>query len=181
MTPDVPVFFATTEGQTRRIAERIAARLRQRSIDSRAIDMASPDAEAIDWARVRAAVVGASLHIGRHQKAAVAFVRRHLDALNGRPSAFFSVSLSAGSANPVEVQAAAELARRFVASAGWHPQQVDCLAGRLAYTQYGLLTRFFMRRIARKEGASTDTSRDHEYTDWNAVDALADRVAGQAG
>jgi menaquinone-dependent protoporphyrinogen oxidase len=27
-----------------------------------------------------------------------------------------------------------------------------------------------MRRIARKEGAPTDTSRDHELTDWPALD-----------
>jgi menaquinone-dependent protoporphyrinogen IX oxidase len=31
-----------------------------------------------------------------------------------------------------------------------------------------------MRRIAVKEGASGDTSRDHEYTDWNQVVTLAD-------
>jgi menaquinone-dependent protoporphyrinogen IX oxidase len=27
--------------------------------------------------------------------------------------------------------------------------------------------------IARREGASTDTSRDHEYTDWRMVEQLA--------
>jgi menaquinone-dependent protoporphyrinogen IX oxidase len=30
-----------------------------------------------------------------------------------------------------------------------------------------------MKRIARKEGAPTDTSRDYEFTDWTRVDALA--------
>jgi menaquinone-dependent protoporphyrinogen IX oxidase len=34
-----------------------------------------------------------------------------------------------------------------------------------------------MRRIALKEGASGDTSRDHDYTDWNQVAALADDLA----
>jgi menaquinone-dependent protoporphyrinogen oxidase len=27
-----------------------------------------------------------------------------------------------------------------------------------------------MKRIARKSGGSTDTSRDHDYTDWAALD-----------
>jgi menaquinone-dependent protoporphyrinogen IX oxidase len=33
-----------------------------------------------------------------------------------------------------------------------------------------------MRRIARKAGADTDTSRDYEYTDWAAVDALVEKL-----
>jgi menaquinone-dependent protoporphyrinogen oxidase len=47
------------------------------------------------------------------------------------------------------------------------------VAGRLAYTQYGLLKRFVMRRIALKAGGPTDTSRDHEMTDWEQVRAVA--------
>lgn len=30
-----------------------------------------------------------------------------------------------------------------------------------------------MKRIARKEGGDTDTSRDWEYTDWDSVEAFA--------
>jgi menaquinone-dependent protoporphyrinogen IX oxidase len=33
-----------------------------------------------------------------------------------------------------------------------------------------------MKRIALAAGHSTDTSRDHAYTDWSRVDAFADRV-----
>jgi len=32
-----------------------------------------------------------------------------------------------------------------------------------------------MKRIARKSGGDTDTSRDYEYTDWAAVDDFAQR------
>ena len=48
-TCDVPVFYTTTEGQTRRIAERLAAVLREHGRASRAIAVGSPDASAIDW------------------------------------------------------------------------------------------------------------------------------------
>ena len=30
-----------------------------------------------------------------------------------------------------------------------------------------------MKIVAKCEGASTDASRDHEYTDWRAVEQLA--------
>ena len=31
-----------------------------------------------------------------------------------------------------------------------------------------------MRRIAKKAGAETDTSRDYEYTDWVALDRFVE-------
>ena len=34
-----------------------------------------------------------------------------------------------------------------------------------------------MKRIARKEGAPTDTSRDYELTDWTEVERLAREFA----
>lgn len=181
VTCDVPVFYATTEGQTRRIAERLVATFRDRGFTSRAIDVASSDADYVDWQRVRAAVVGASLHVHRHQRAAAAFVGEHAAELNARPSAFFSVSLAMASKSSVEREEAARLAREFAAAGGWYPTENVCLAGRLAYTQYGLLTRFIMKRIARQQGAPTDTSRDYEFTNWDEVARLADHVTRRIG
>jgi menaquinone-dependent protoporphyrinogen oxidase len=172
----VPIFYATSEGQTRRIAVHLAEALRTRGIDARAIDLASSDADYVDWSRVRASIVGASLHGGRHQRSAAAFVRSYAFQLNSRPSAFFSVSLSAGSKQQREVEAAKHLAVAFPLALGWHPGQVSCFAGRLAYTQYGFLKRFIMRRIARREGGPVDVSRDHELTNWDDVERFADRM-----
>ena len=174
---ELPVFYATTEGQTRRIAERLAALLHERGLDSRAIDVRSPDARDVDWLAVRAVAVGASVHGGRHQPAIEAFVRANRDALQARPSAFFSVSMRAASPFLGERQGARQLAQSFVNAAGWQPSHVVALAGRLAYTAYGWLTRWFMCRIAKRGGLATDTSQDHEYTDWAQVARLADDLA----
>jgi menaquinone-dependent protoporphyrinogen oxidase len=177
ITCALPVFFATTEGQTRRIAEQLASVLRQLGFDSWPIDLKGPGAANIDWTHVRGALVGASLHGGRHQRVADRFVRAHMADLNYVPSAFFSVSLAAASKNREEVEAAARLARAFPESRGWKPAYVASIAGRLAYREYGFLTRFVMKRIARKEGAPTDTSRDYELTNWEEVDRLARDMA----
>jgi len=173
---DIPVFYATSDGQTRRIAERLVATFREKGFVSRAFDVASSDADCIEWGSVRAAVVGASLHGSRHQRAAAAFVREHAADLNARPSAFFSVSLAAASPTPAEREEAARLASDFPTEAEWHPQKIVCVAGRLAYTQYGFLTRFLMKRIAQRRGAPTDTSRDYEFTNWDDVACLADGI-----
>ena len=171
----IPVFYATTYGQTRRIAEGIADALRKDGHASVALDVTSEAGRQFDWRRARGAVVAASLHAGRHQSTARDFARAHVARLNAMPSWFVSVSLSAASTHAEERMAAERIARTFADDVGWAPGQVSCIAGRLAYTQYSLVTRWFMRRIARKEGASTDTSRDHEFTDWSAVGALSRR------
>lgn len=174
---EVPVFYATSEGQTRRIAERIVGQIRKHGLDSRAVAICSDEASQIDWARVRGAVVGASLHLRRHQPEAVAFARAHGPRLSATPSLFVSVSLAAASTRASEVEAARRLAQQFATDTGWRPSRIATVAGRLAYTQYNWFVRLLMRRIAVKEGGSPDTTRDHEYTDWKQVEELADQLA----
>jgi menaquinone-dependent protoporphyrinogen oxidase len=175
---ELPVFFATTDGQTRRIAEAFAAHARFLGVDSQAIDVTSARAADFSWAPVRAVVLAASVHVGRHQAEAEAFVRRHLVELNARPSMFLSVSLAISSRLPDEIDSARKIAAALPEQLGWRPGQVVCVAGRLAYTQYGLFKRFVMRRIAVKAGGPADTSRDHEMTDWDQVRGLAAELVG---
>ena len=172
----VPVFCATIEGQTRRIAAEIAAILREQGFVSD-VHCLSESMPTVDWQNVRGVVVGASIHIGRHQKVAADFVRREAQHLSACPSAFYSVSLSAASRNPAEVEAARNLALGFVRETGWQPNRVFSVAGKLAYTKYGFWIRQLMRVMAWREGAPTDASRDYEFTDWNAVRQFALDVA----
>ncbi len=174
---EVPVFYATTEGHTRRIAERMAEQIRKHGLDSRAVAIISEEASHLDWRKVRGVVIGASLHIQKHQSEAIAFARVHRKNLSAVPSLFFSVSLSAASKNAQEIAAAQRIAESFATNTGWLPTRTVSLAGRLAYTQYNWLLRRMMRRIAVKEGASADMTRDHEYTDWAEVEEVADALA----
>jgi menaquinone-dependent protoporphyrinogen oxidase len=129
---------------------------------------------------IASAVLGASIHAGRHQQSAIDFVAREAKHLNALPAAFFSVSLSAGSRDPSELDAARHFAADFVRAAQWEPRRVTCFAGKLAYTQYGFFKRWIMRWIAAREGAPTDTSRDYDFTDWKAVREFALSVAADA-
>jgi menaquinone-dependent protoporphyrinogen oxidase len=104
-------------------------------------------------------------------------VRRHLAELSLRPSLFVSVSLSICSSRPEDVAAARRIAPAFPVDLGWKPMRIACVGGRLAYTQYGFLTRWMMRRIAAQSGGPTDTTRDHDLTDWGQVRALAEELA----
>ena len=86
--------------------------------------------------------------------------------MNHLPTAFFSVSLTAAAKDVSPAQTCAD---HFLAQTGWRPGMVRLVAGALAYTRYNWLVRWMMRRIARKNGGDTDTSRDYVYTDWQRL------------
>jgi menaquinone-dependent protoporphyrinogen oxidase len=176
------VIYATRDGHTRRIAEHICAVLgsRQLSADLRnAVDV--PREFSVE--EYSAAIVCASVHLGRHEKEITRFVKLHLAALERMPSAFLSISLSAAGAlnmcGSPELRAKARVDVKrmidtFLTETGWHPSQIEIVAGALPYTRYNFALRFIMRRIARQTGAPTDTSRDYEFTDWADLDLLID-------
>ena len=180
----VLVIYATREGQTRRIAEHIAATIRGRGHTADVLDAAHiPAGFSLDT--YAAAVVAGSVHVGKHEKEIGDFVKTHRSQLERIPAVFLSVSLSeAGVEDPTasperRSRAAADVQRMidgFLTETGWHPSKVRAVAGALSYTKYNFLVRFVMKRIAKSQGASTDTSRDHELTDWAALDHIVDEL-----
>ena len=172
------VFYATREGHTRRIAEHVAAQLRAARVDVDIYDvnqLASP----IDWSRYVTACVAASVHAGHHEREMIVFARRHGEDLARLGAIFLSVTLSeAGAEDPQasrerREQSAADARRMidvFIEETGWRPARALPVAGALAYSHYNFIVKFLMKRIARKAGAPTDTSRDYEFTDWIAID-----------
>jgi len=172
----VLVYYGTTEGQTEKVATRIADVLADRDFE---VDLLHgkevPDGFTLDG--YDGAVVGASVHVGKHQEYVVEFVNRHRDALAERPSAFFSVSLTASVEDEEERELAEEVIEEFLVDTGWHPNLTAAVPGAVQYSKYGLIKRFVMKRISKRAGKDTDTSRDHEYTDWEDVEDFAESIA----
>jgi menaquinone-dependent protoporphyrinogen oxidase len=182
------VFFATREGQTRKIAERVAADLRAHGMDVDLHDVRTIRAP-IDWRAYTTVFLAASVHAGQHEREMIEFVRHNRDELWRLGAAFLSVTLSEAGAEDPDAsadrrqQSAADAQRMievFVQETGWTPARSLRVAGALAYRQYNLLIRFVMKRIARAQGAPTDTSRNYEFTNWAAVDRFVDAVAQSA-
>ena len=182
------VFFATREGHTRRIAERIAFDLRARGVEVDVFNVRTGGP--VDWSAYSAAVVAASVHIGHHEREMIAFVRQHRAELERLAAAFISVTLSeAGAENLMRSDAERERATAdvqrmidvFVKETGWHPERTLPVAGALTYSRYNIFMRFIMKRIAREAGAPTDTARDYEFTNWPALDRFVAELAARKG
>lgn len=172
----VLVCYGTSEGQTAAVAERMADVLEAAGHEPTLVHLAHPP-DVLEPDTYDGIVVGASIHLGSHQSYVETFVREHRATLNRRPSAFFSVSLTAAHDDPEDRSPATELLEAFLDETGWDPDATLAVAGALTYSEYGLLERFVMRRIARRAGGDTDTSRDYEYTDWEAVESFAREFA----
>ena len=170
------IVYGSSHGQTAKIAGSIREGLAAEGLHVE-VHRGDEVPGGLDAAAFDAIVVGASIVLGGHQRYIKRFVENHRDVLAERPSAFFSVSGSAGSRNAVEREEARRIMHRFLDEVGWRPELATTFAGAIPYTQYNPLVRWVMKRIAAKEGASTDTSRDHEYTDWAEVQAFTKSVA----
>jgi menaquinone-dependent protoporphyrinogen oxidase len=179
--PNILVLYATRHGQARKIAGRLAARLDDGGANVDVLD-ARALKPAFDLGRYRAAILVASVHVGKHEPEMVSFARRHREQLDDMPSAFVSVSLAEatieGKDRTPEARAQARETLRkavetFVARSGWRPKVIRFVAGALLYREYGFFIRWIMKTIARRTGAGLDTSRNYEYTDWDAVDRIA--------
>jgi menaquinone-dependent protoporphyrinogen oxidase len=117
------------------------------------------------------------------------FVTQYRHELEAAGAALLSLSLSQAGAQDEAAppdrrrQAQADVQRMidgFVADTGWTPAHTLPVAGALAYSKYNFLVKLVMKRIARHNGASIDTSRDWEFTDWQAVDRFVAERAGLA-
>lgn len=167
----VIVVYATVEGQTRKIARNIAGMVQSAKHDVTVFDAA--DLDDIDLAVADALIVAAPVHVGRYPAALGHWLRINQQGANAIPSAFVSVSLAMASAFPEEHREVDEIAKSFLEVTGWKPRAVHQAAGALRYLEYDFLKRLLMRQFAKKEGGPLDTSRDHEFTDW---DELADFI-----
>lgn len=167
------VAYGTSYGQTAKIAARIADLLAASGDVVTLADVGElpRDTGPRDFAGV---IIGASLIRGGHQRRVRRFVRAHRDALNAMPSAFFSVSGSAAGAAEAQRAAARRCVDELLRETGWRPGLTETIGGSIAYTKYLPLLRWMMKRITAKEGGPTDTSRDHELTDWAQVQRFAE-------
>jgi len=170
---DILIVYGTSYGQTEKIARRMAEWLRE-SGDRVVLANADEIPYDLDVADFDGVLIGGSVLFGRHKASLRKFVRAERRALGRLPSGFFSVSGAAASRDPHERRRASAFLDQFAQRTGWQPTLSLSVAGAMSYTKYHPLVRWMLRRISRAEGGPTDTSRDHEMTDWTQVRRFVD-------
>ncbi|MHA7863756.1 flavodoxin domain-containing protein [Flagellimonas marinaquae] len=162
----IVIIYGTVEGQTRKIArfmEQVLQEEGHQVVIANAVEE-PPIPDDFD-----AALIGSSVHVQKYNTLIKDYVIEHLDTLNSMPTAFFSVSMAMASSIKEEHAEIAQVAEDFLKETQWNTSTVWHIAGALKYTKYNYFKKLIMRSIAKKEGGSVDTDKDHEYTDWTKV------------
>jgi len=170
------VFYASRDGQSRRIALRICERLATQGVAAASHDLADAWPAAEDLANAAVIVVIAAVRYGRHLAEARRFLAQYRVLRPARPLALASVNLTARKPDKSTAETNPYL-RKLVAQTGCRPAVAAAFAGRLDYQRYGWLDRLLIRAIMWLTGGPTDPRACVEYTAWDAVDAFAARIA----
>lgn len=168
------LLYATTQGQTGRIIDHTAARLRKRGHEVvvwKAEELAADAGNPAALQGCDAAILAGSIHAGRYQTELLQAAHHHADRLNAMPGLFLSVSLTAAGDDPAERAELDHLARGFLTDTGWEGARIVQVAGALRFSAYGFFEYWAMRWIARQRNRKITGKEDIELTDWQALDA----------
>ncbi len=161
------IAYATTDGQTRKIARFAADRLVTTGHSVELLNV--EDADGLDLSRFDGAVLAGSLHAGGYQKALARFAGDQAAALALLPTLFLAVSLSAAGNDPEDWSGQRRCLAEFETETGWTPGRVEHVAGAFRFSEYDFFRAWAMRRIADQKGEQVDPGKDKEYTDWAAL------------
>lgn len=172
------IAYASTEGQTRRIARFVMDRLADGGHSVEALPVA--EAEDIDLSRFDRVILAGSIHAGHYQRALGDFVAERAAALAPRRVLFLSVSLAAAGHDAEDWADLDRILADFAQATSWKPGKVVQVAGAYMPSKYDIIRRFVMRRIVAAKDPEADLDADHEYTDWTALGAAVDHwIAGK--
>ncbi len=168
------IFYFTTDGQTQKIAEKLAEQINHE------VELVSIQDQAVNFAEKMAnadqIVVGASVRYGHFNPLVYQFVAQYAEQLNSKPSAFYGVGLTARKANRKTAETNPYV-RKFLAKIQWHPSVVEVMAGALLYPRYRWFDRVMIQFIMHITKGETDATKEYEYTDWQQVSQFARKLS----
>lgn len=170
------IAYATTDGQTFRISEFMAERIRQAGHEA---ELFNTDArqQDVDVTQFDKVIVAGSVHQVKHQKCLEIFVFAKREKLAALPTMFVSVSLAA--AFPDAHHQAVEYCERFAADTNWKPDKVAYVAGAVRHEDYGYFREQILEHLVLEGAHYDDLVDDHEFTDWDVVgEAVQSFLAG---
>ena len=172
-TEHILITYATTDGHTRRICERLKQVME--SLGRVVTVTLLAEAGGLDLRNFDRVVIGASIRYGHHQPIVAEFIARHQALLESRPSAFFSVNIVARKPNK-NTPETNPYCRKFLKSIRWQPRLTGVFAGKLDYPRYGFVDRQMIRLIMLITQGPTDPKAVVEFTDWAKVEAFGRQV-----
>jgi menaquinone-dependent protoporphyrinogen oxidase len=166
--------YSTVDGHTLKICSRIRQSLERMGHTATLVEIR--EGASADPAPFDRIVVGASIRYGKYRPAVYSFIEANRQALEQKPSAFFSVNVVARKRGK-DTPESNPYIKAFRRKTTWTPGEVAVFAGKLDYPKYGFLDRQVIRFIMWLTSGPTDPATCIEFTDWQAVEMFAQRVS----
>ncbi len=166
------IIYSTVDGHTKSICEHIKNNFKS---DANIKIVSLDDMQDLNLSNFDKIIIGASIRYGRHRKKVLDFVKKNIDVLHFKKSAFFSVNVvarklekSKAETNPYVI--------KFLKKTKWKPDKVDVFAGKVDYPNYNFINKIIIKLIMRITNGPTDTNNSYEFTDWQRVERFAQEV-----
>lgn len=173
--PGILILYSTTDGQTRRICERMQQVIESHGQTTQLLPLA--DNQQLDPAQFDAVIIGASVRYGNHKPEVSRYIEHHKAVLATRPCALFSVNLVARDPAKCTPQGNPYF-KKLLKRLSWQPPIQEVFAGKLDYPIYTFWDRWMIKLIMKITHGPTDIDTI-EYTDWSHVEAFASRMANE--
>lgn len=167
------IVYGTTEGQTAKVVRHIEKKVNALNWEVTGYNAIEhpPSPHGYDLV-----LLAGFIHMGKFQEPLEHYANEYSTSLTDRPNALVAVCMAAAHLNEESRKEVDSWLSDFKHKTGWNPEHVELVAGALKYVQYNWMKKMVIREIARSTGQSTDTSQDHEYTDWNKLDTFVEQL-----
>jgi menaquinone-dependent protoporphyrinogen oxidase len=165
--PKILIVYSTTDGQTRKICERLQQVIEQQAHEVTIVPI--QDESHIDVAAFDKIVIGASIRYGKHSPQIVRFIEKNRLLLESKPNAFFSVNVVARKPEKSKPEHNPYL-QKFLKRISWKPGELAVFAGKIDYPSYRFFDRLMIRLIMWMTKGPTDPKAVVEFTNWDQVE-----------
>lgn len=170
------IFYATRDGQSRKVAERIAQRLSELDIDAFPKDLGvqPPQPASLESADLVTIVV--AVRYGKLLPEARDFLAAYQN-LKTKPDLVFLVVNLTSRKPGKETPEGSVYIRKAIKQYELAPVFARAIPGRLEYQRYTWRDRQLIRFIMLLTGGPTDPKTSIEYTPWDVVDDIGRKIA----
>lgn len=172
MSNKTALLYATVDGQTLKICQKIIAVFNKNNLEIDLFSIEDFNKNILDYNKF---IIGSSIRYGVHNKQIITFINSHKKELDTIKTAFFSVNLVARKpekntpeTNPYVI--------KFFKNIDWKPTIKTVFAGMLDYKKYPFWDRLMIRFIMRITKGPTNTNTKIEYTNWEKVNAFSEQI-----
>ncbi len=168
------IIYSTTDGHTREICAYLMQVIEEH--DNQVTLLSINDINAIDLKSFDKIVIGASIRYGKHHKKVYQFIKKQLQILEEKSSAFFSVNVVARKPEKNQPDTNPYL-KKFLTQISWKPKNLAVFAGEIDYQKYSFWDRSMIRFIMWMTNGPTDAKAKIDFTNWNQVKEFGQTIS----